>query len=1338
MSQSDFVTRGQALVGAGQYQEAVKVCRLGLLGRPTTVEGRVVLGQALLALKRFDEVLAEMRVALELDATSIDAQILKAEALLKKRDAAGAVEVLQKVRVQAPTDGRVAALLAEAMRGNGKPRVSASHPAVGFVSPKPVHGDEEDGGSYTRPTSLAAPGAKKRTPQPLFSTAGAAKGAARGAMAGAMQGSIASPTLLAVGDHSGTHDIDPLVDGVDDEDDDELAAPPLPTGPRPALAGGDRGRVMPAGRTAQPGQPVQRDAGGTMELDAAELDASDLEADDDDADLDHETNGNKPAGRRSSAVRNAVRIPSGPLDAYLPSGGRSGPSGAPGPAGRDPRTAHHAGGAPPPGFAPMPGASPLAHLIANQPHAMAVSSLQPAPPYSIKAALPTAMAMPMPLPTPPHMSAAQEQSANVVDSLFAGAPSQNPAWAHSTMAAGGQAHLALTLMPYPLNPGGYSPPQAPHGYGQQPMVPQHSQHPHHYEAPPMMQAVASADPSAMYGAQPGAQSGDQDARQGPPADPQVGQQAAVASRSGRRGRSRLAAVVWVVLGGAMIGGGVFAGFKIRAVRLHKQITEARGEATALAKEDAWRGWVGARDRLASIARASGTLDNRAALARVRALVAFEFGDGYPEAKAAVDGLDSKGGLDGAIAATYLALADSDPKAARQAAGRAADLAPEDPAVLYLAGRVALLGGDAKTAIAKLEAAVKSEPRPLYAVGLARAQGETWAWDQALATLDPVLVAAPDLAAAVIERGRIMTLSGRIAATTKATTDIRMRLLKVVGEGSKAVNLQSTRGVSPSQVAYAYLLLARIDHARNESSQAHISNALVVTSDLGIDDQRFAEDVIDTLYAVGLLKQTRTGALKSLERWPQSRRVITTLAEVALAEGDPRTAVDQLAKLDLAAWPGSLAVRAAARASTGDGDGARADLETALKTSPGYEPALIGLAELELAAGEVDEARKRIEPRYKPASASPALVTVYAATLRASGDPKEVERARDLLLKVVAGPMTLDIPRAQLELARVHRALGEVKLARAAYAEAARGGNPDALLETATLLLDDRDAPGASQTLDQLVKTAGAAASPTLLLEAARAAMLVGNHIDAQAYLNSAAKLPDVSAWHLDRERARLFLRRGDYAGAAEALTRALDGCGPDAETFLLAAEVATAEDPPPGLADKVRSLAATRLKDQPEALIVAGKLAIAAGKLDDALVAFEAATSALQSANAPMRRQAQASYGRAFVLYSKQDDVKAITAFQLVTQQDPSLYAAYLYEADLIRATDGKQALALARQAVTLDGETVQGWYLVGVIAAANHDKFALEGAISQVNELAPNSEALVDLQQRQRTLTRP
>src|SRR6185436_11495745 len=87
--------------------EAVKVCRLGLLGRPTTVEGRVVLGQALLALKRYDEVLAEMRVALELDHSSSAALLLKGEALLRKGDGRAAVDARTKPRARGRTAAQV-------------------------------------------------------------------------------------------------------------------------------------------------------------------------------------------------------------------------------------------------------------------------------------------------------------------------------------------------------------------------------------------------------------------------------------------------------------------------------------------------------------------------------------------------------------------------------------------------------------------------------------------------------------------------------------------------------------------------------------------------------------------------------------------------------------------------------------------------------------------------------------------------------------------------------------------------------------------------------------------------------------------------------------------------------------------------------------------------------------------------------------------------------------------------------------------------------------------------------------------------------------------------------
>ncbi|HUH01373.1 MAG TPA: tetratricopeptide repeat protein, partial [Kofleriaceae bacterium] len=83
----DFVERGQAMVARGQYQDAVKVCRLGLLASPTNLEGRLVLGRALAALRRHDEVLAEMRVALEIEPTNADALAMRGEALLRKGDA---------------------------------------------------------------------------------------------------------------------------------------------------------------------------------------------------------------------------------------------------------------------------------------------------------------------------------------------------------------------------------------------------------------------------------------------------------------------------------------------------------------------------------------------------------------------------------------------------------------------------------------------------------------------------------------------------------------------------------------------------------------------------------------------------------------------------------------------------------------------------------------------------------------------------------------------------------------------------------------------------------------------------------------------------------------------------------------------------------------------------------------------------------------------------------------------------------------------------------------------------------------------------------------------------
>jgi len=1343
VSQSDFVTRGQALVSSGQYQEAVKVCRLGLLGRPTTVEGRVVLGQALLALKRYDEVLAEMRVALELDHASAPAQALKGEALLRKGDGHGAAEVLGKLRSQGLADSHIAELLAEAERLVGRsPPGNANQLAVGFVSQDDgvdhgtknypayqvseptgdAEGDEDTGGEYTRPTSLAAPGARKRSgPVPAIAPP-------------TLPARTPSPAVLAVGDKSGTVEVDPELESVDlragEDDFGELVGPPVARGgPFNGQHDGARGSVQlssraPRSSAAAPAAKKPRRAGifkeevSTVELEDEEM----IEV----AEPRPEARGRGPARKvpgPGTAVRNAVKLPSGPIDQPSPASTR-------------------------PTVMPPPAQAPPAHLaqmIANQPHVMNVMPQAPQPPppqinprSAIAAALPTAAAMPMPpmamspqvapmqlaaMPLSPAMPQAaqmpvmgggpmqaqqmqlpahlqsnlaavrptialnpvQQQSAAAVDAVFGGGQDgQPPAWARATMIAGG-------------------PPPSPYGQGRAADPP----HPPQAVDPQLAAMLAGQGPGSIPGA----------AFSNEPSS------SANKSRTGvRRGRSRLQLLMWVIIGAGVIGGGVFAGFQIRAMRLRKQIAVARDRAVDLAKADTWQGWLGARDSLYSIAQASTTVDNRAALARARAVLAYEFGDSIPDAKVVIDGLAGQVSLDLALATAYLALAQNDAKAARDAAARVKQAAASDAAALYVAGQAALLGGEVKGAITELRGAVEREPRPLYAVGLARALAASTAWDDALAVIERV----PDNPAALITKGSLMAAAGRIAAG--AGGEIRAQLTKVIAEGQRPSGDQP-RGVSPLQLGFAQLALAQVDFARNDlgAARADYRGSL----ELGLSEQRFAEELVDTVYAIGELEVARKAATLAIEKWPASRRARTSLAQVWLALGKPAMALEQFARgLDTASWPKGQTVRGLARQATGDLDGARDDYDAVLKKLPGFEPALIARTWLDLSSGNVDDARQRIEPKLNPRTATTAMAAVYAAILRVSGDAAARDKAKAMLERVVAGPPGPETTRAQLELARIYRDLGDLREAGRIYTEASRSGSFEARFENGLLKIDDGDPTGGRETLEQLLKEAADHPSAALLLETARARALVGAHAGAAELLAAAEKAPGVVSWQLDRERGRLALRKNDTAGAAQALVRALDGCGADPDTFILAADTVSTDAKQAALAQKLGALVPTRLKGRPEAEIVAGKLDLAAGnRQDEAEKVYYTARDAFVKEKASPRRRAQATYGLAAVAYFRQDDPTALTMLDLVMVQDPSIYPAYLFAAEIARPKDPRKALGLAQQAAALNPDALDAWKLIGTLAAQLGIRRLLNDAITRIGELAPGSDTLRQLQ---------
>ncbi|MDX2086272.1 MAG: tetratricopeptide repeat protein [Kofleriaceae bacterium] len=1247
MSQSDFVSRGHALVTSGQYQEAVKVCRLGLLGRPTTVDGRIVLGQALLALKRYDEVLAEMRVALDLDHGSAAALLLRAEALLKKGEKAQALEALETVRAVAPKDPTLARLTAEA---RSAAPLSSSQRAVGFVGnargasaaeestrhyPSHVQGmdDDEDeaaeaeetGGTDTRPRSLAAPTAAKRSGRQQ-----------------APRAETPSPDVLAVGDHSGTVELDPEHEGVElaqDDDFGDVVAPPSARGNAavpPAPAPQPRAAMQPASKGAGKPQPVANKDESSIELSRLDI-----------LEVDENQKIHKPVG--STAVRKAVSMPSGPLDAPVVSLMSS-------------------------RLAPTP-----ASTRKTEPAPLAMPLGGPVDPRSaIAAALPTAMAMPMPqLPSP----------------IAAALPTVNAV------------RTPEPPLGMPFDNGGARP---------QPW------------AQPTMMAQAQAQPAPAPSRVP---------ETIPPIDPRMavelgpqfadgGSNAAGQSDRARRGRSRLSIVLWVFVGALLIGGGVFAGFQIRALRLGKQIANARSQANELSAADTYAGWTGARDRLAGVAQASATIENRAALARARALLAYEFGDGLADAKRAVEKLDAGGGLDGALAAGYVALAASDGAAAKAAANKALAGAANDGAALYVSGQAALLEGDYKVAIEKLRGATERDARPLYGVGLARALGQTNAWEDALAAVDRVLAKTPEQPAAVIERALLMAASGRIVKGNPASADVRTQLTKLIADSAKTT--EPAHSASPAQVALANVALAQVDFALGDldAVRADLSAALALNQ----DEPKFAEEMIETLYMINNLAGARSGVTKILTTWPTSHRARITHAQILVAMGKPAEALELFsAHPEAAKHPRGQAVRGLARFSTGDVEGARADFDVVLKKYPMLEVALVGRAWVDLAADEIDQARARIEPRFTANSNKAGLATAYAAILRAAGDPASLDRAKQTLERIVAGPVSVDVPRAQLELARVLRDLGDTRTAKNYFAEATRNGNTDARLELALLQIDDRDPAGGRDTLDALIKDVGPGASASLLLEGARARMLVGDHPGAAELLDRAEKMPSVLRWRLERERARLLLRKGDYAGAASLALKAVDGAGSDPETFVIAADI-VAMDPKGGaaLAARLKTLVDQRLRNVPEGLIVTGKLAIAAEAYDVAEASYTAAVKALEKATP--RRLAQAHFGLAVVAYNKGDDPSAQAQLDLVREEDPSIYGAYLFAAEIAKAKP-PQAFALVQKAVTFNPDYVDGWYMVGIYASKLDKKKELGEAIARLGTIAPGSDQLKELE---------
>jgi tetratricopeptide (TPR) repeat protein len=238
-------------------------------------------------------------------------------------------------------------------------------------------------------------------------------------------------------------------------------------------------------------------------------------------------------------------------------------------------------------------------------------------------------------------------------------------------------------------------------------------------------------------------------------------------------------------------------------------------------------------------------------------------------------------------------------------------------------------------------------------------------------------------------------------------------------------------------------------------------------------------------------------------------------------------------------------------------------------------------------------------------------------------------------------------------------------------------------------------------------------------------MLAGDHAGAASLLATADAMPNVPKWQLQRERGRLHLRRGDIKAAITELGSALEGCGSDAETFLLAADAATTDNSS-GLADKIKKLAPERLKGLPEAQIIAGKLLLATANPNDAETPYRSAREQLRTQKAAPRRIAQANYGLAVVAYNKSHDPEAMDDLNMVLSDDPSIYDAYLFLSDVNK--NKVASFEAAKTAVKFNPDYPRAWNVLGKLAAKNNDQATLAQAIEKLEALAPGTEDLAAL----------
>jgi tetratricopeptide (TPR) repeat protein len=1254
----DFVERGQAMVARGQYQDAVKVCRLGLLASPTNLEGRLVLGRALAALRRHDEVLAEMRVALEIDPTNADALAMRGEALLRKGDALQAADLLRRAIEIAPASGGIRALLAEAELAASGARGRGPMALDSFDSPIDSH-------TKHYPAHRGA-----------ASAAGGSHSITKPTTTGRAQTSGAS--VLAIGDRSGTIELDPELDGIEmDEIDDD---PPID----PPVGHGDVTAGHPLHTEGSVSQVLELDTGDVQLLEPSVVGPAPV-----------------PIHEPTAAYRRA-KLPGRSVDGDF---GDEGPTVAreefPTGVGTSPESprskpeiAAHA--------SPIRAARDRADPSALVRSAAAIDDLFPEDESGVSKL--------EVLPGVPGAAPMRLGDDN--------GPTRSKSSDMRTIRAGlGMDAVTSGGRQSPLRPAARAPVPAPLARPPQLGLPTVTA-----AGKPTRPATGARNDSTEH-VHDKPKKGKSKATGKPKRGASVGAETVGVRRRPRRSRMLYVYLFLVLAVGA---GSVFVGLMWRNQRREQQVQAATRSAEKIAGKDTYDAYIEARrihDEIVALVDDPAT---RAGRARVQAAMAAEYGDGLEEARALVGALgdaDDTDDADAVAARAYLALAEADREGAQRYADEIGKRHADDPLAPYIKGRVALLNDQPEVAAELFRQALGASPRPLVFVGLGLAEEARGRVHEAIAAFDRAIDLVPGHPAAVIHRARVAARNGQLRDGKEPETT----LLQLINGDAPDVS------VSPAQRAWAALSLAEVHLARGADKEA--TKALEQARQTRPDSSwPFTEAMIRGLVRVGRSDDARVEAERAVGTWPDRAEPKVFLARIAIDRRDADAALAALSNAgDISKHAEALAIRGRAHLANDNIEEASKDLDAALELKPDLREAQAARAEVLLRSGNAKAAAAELEALYdpkKPDEVSLEIALAYATALRQTGRSLD---ARQILIGLEKRPGAG--VRVFLELARLERAEGKAREAREYYTRAIQASptSVEPRLEAALLAFDTGDRPGARDALEALAKDASE--DGEVLLEASRVFSLSGAPQKAIELLDR-AEGSNAVRWKLARERGRALLRTGFFDDAVSSLERAVSLKPDDGETRLLLIDAHLYLEDEPGARRALRGI----LKEFPtgaEALLAKGRIDLYKDRMGEALTSFTKGRKVLESERASPRQIADVAQWIGRVHYFNDKYAAARKALDEAVALDPShadaFYFLGLVELDSRRYSAAMNAFGKSTQVDPTSNP--EAWFYLGESAYSARKWKTAKTAFEAYIERRPKGDLAGEARQRLRAL---